>query len=334
MKKLITLLLLLQNIACTNTSQEYIKINPEAQTIQTELIISDKAAPRMYYDIAVIDSCMAVSNFHSDSLLQIRPLNNPEQYLRCFYQGNGPYEYSMPFALGTVRSEYDRLSFFDIQSRKLVTLKIDSGINMKEKIMPDSLPACHDLNETSQLYYGVDVDMVHRLFFICDKTNGRVQKSIEYFPDIQDGYDEFSLPMLYMCSLCVNENSHSVITAMLNMNLIHFYDLEGNRKKSILIGDQLQLPEKGSKSLDFHESNKYFRQICGNEQYVYALYSGKRLEEGASDIFVFDWDGEIKKRYHTDRPLEKLAVTKSDKYLVGIALNEEGGTDIVKIPLE
>ena len=102
----------------------------------------------------------------------------------------------------------------------------------------------------------------------------------------------------------------------------------------VLIGDQLQLPEKGSKSLDFHESNKYFRQICGNEQYVYALYSGKRLEEGASDIFVFDWDGEIKKRYHTDRPLEKLAVTKSDKYLVGIALNEEGGTDIVKIPLE
>ena len=61
MKKLITLLLLLQNIACTNTSQEYIKINPEAQTIQTELIISDKTAPRMYYDIAVIDSCMAVS---------------------------------------------------------------------------------------------------------------------------------------------------------------------------------------------------------------------------------------------------------------------------------
>ena len=101
-----------------------------------------------------------------------------------------------------------------------------------------------------------------------------------------------------------------------------------------MIGDQLQLPKKGSKSLDFYESNKHFRHVCGSDQYVYALYSGKRLEEGASDIFVFDWDGEIKKRYHTDRPLEKLAVTKSDKYLVGIALNEEGGTDIVKIPLE
>lgn len=65
--------------------------------------------------------------------------------------------------------------------------------------MPDSLPACHDLNETSQLYYGVDVDMIHRLFFICDKTNGRVQKVLNIFQTSKMDMMSF----LCLCCICV-----------------------------------------------------------------------------------------------------------------------------------
>ena len=57
---------------------------------------------------------------------------------------------------------------------------------------------------------------------------------------------------------------------------------------------------------------------------IYPKYPGK------SKIMVFTWQGASVAIYHTDVKLERIAVDPSGRYVLGLNITEEGGSDVLK----
>jgi hypothetical protein len=119
---------------------------------------------------------------------------------------------------------------------------------------------------------------------------------------------------------------------MQKMNMLHFYDLEGNRKQSVVVGEKLILPSPSRESLDFSNDATFFTGIAGTDNFVYCLFNGtNNLHNASSDIFVFDWSGNFVKRLHLSENLHKIVVNKEDTAIFGLNENEEGGINVIRI---
>ena len=191
------------------------------------------------------------------------------------------------------------------------------------------MPVVRDYNETDSCVYGIDVDMQHGLFFIYDKHTAQV-KTVDYHRDIKSGYPEGHLSYLYENCLMVNQDAKATCTGLLNLNSLCFYDLKGNLMKEIVIGKELKYPDYDPEFLDFPNAPKYFISLCGTPNYLYALYNGFPGTSGKSKIMVFTWQGAPVAIYHTDVKLEKIAVDPSGRYVLGLNITEEGGSDVLK----
>lgn len=324
-------------ISCSQHPRiEATNITAESQPLQSTIYLSDEQDLNVFYDMAVSDSCILFTDFFSDSLIQIRSLSTPTHCIKSLYKGNGPHEYKLPYFDKAVSQVQDKgITFIDINTQKLATIHMVNGqITVEEDFLPAEFPACSSLNRTKAYTYGVDVEMNNKeLFFIWNNKNNLLEKRIDYYPETNVDYKESSLPFLYQSDICVNPRKETVAVAMLNMNLIQFYDLEGNLKSTSMIGNELLLPQSGNKYLDFSDENKYFIHTCGSDEYVYALYNGTKERNRAYEIFVYDWSGKFINRYKLDKPLHRIASSRSGEYLFGISENAEGGTDVLRISL-
>ena len=103
--------------------------------------------------------------------------------------------------------------------------------------------------------------------------------------------------------------------------------------KDIVIGKELKSPEYDPEFLDFPNAPKYFISLCGTPNYLYALYNGFPGTSGKSKIMVFTWQGAPVAIYQTDVKLERIAVAPSGRYVLGLNITEEGGSDVLKFEL-
>ena len=322
--------------SCSNSRiGQFEQIPASIKSVKTEIFLSDQKTLNMFYDMALLDTCVVLADFYSDSLIQVRSLTNPDYCVRNLYKGNGPDEYKQPYFNREVRPDDNSLLFSDINLRKFGKMTWNQGIlTVKDEFMPADFPSGNSLNETSRFIYGINAELNENgLFFIWDKSNNSLIKQVDYYPDKTSEYDKSSWSFLYQSDICVNEQAKTLVCVLLNMNLLHFYDLEGNVQKIFQVGNRLMLPDTHSQTLDFSESDKYFMQVCGSKEYVFALYNGKELQDGASEILVFDWSGKFIERYKSDKPFVRIAVDNAGKNLLGIHINGEGGTDVFRIIL-
>jgi hypothetical protein len=121
---------------------------------------------------------------------------------------------------------------------------------------------------------------------------------------------------------------------MFYVNYIVFFNLKGEFKKTVTIGNKLNFPV-------FNSSNNpklYFTNTCGTAEYIYCLYKGTTANKALTDskIFVFNWLGEHITTIKTNGNIwNSITVDKNNKYILGLSYrNGYNTTDIVKIPLD
>ena len=72
-----------------------------------------------------------------------------------------------------------------------------------------------------------------------------------------------------------------------------------------------------------------FFSVQTDDQYIYALYSGKTYEDHGTQfgycdyLLVFDWDGNPVKAYHLEMPLTTIYWNRSEQILYGLSIDEE-----------
>ena len=86
------------------------------------------------------------------------------------------------------------------------------------------------------------------------------------------------------------------------------------------------------KAVPTQEAITGYIQLCSTSQYVYALYSGKKLYENwmkSKDILVFDWEGTPVIRYSLDKEAYYIAVNENQQKLYVATKDELGSWEII-----
>lgn len=111
---------------------------------------------------------------------------------------------------------------------------------------------------------------------------------------------------------CVNREKTSVCFAMGAMPVFGFLDIASGKAKGFRL--------KGKYDLSANESRIFFSDVCANDQFIYALYLGKRSSELSAEgsttvLFKLDWNGHILKKYELDGVYMGCNATSDRLYL-------------------
>lgn len=189
-----------------------------------------------------------------------------------------------------------------------------------------------NFNITQNNIYAVPVNReTNELYYIFNPTNGYqwVKTNASLIKILKNK------TWAYTNTICLNENSNSVVSAFRFTNTISFYNLNGELKVVVNCGDSIIKPEVSSiyDNINVERSIKCFTYICGTENYVYCLYDGSSNFSALSKIYVFQWDGKHITTLQTDNNLRAIAVDNEDKYIMAISSNNKNGQDIIKYHL-
>lgn len=127
---------------------------------------------------------------------------------------------------------------------------------------------------------------------------------------------------------------------------IDFFEIVNDKikiKKSLRLGDPICEPVVGSvagggtyHSVQRTENSETgYIGLSATTEYVYALYSDKKLNENgwkSNIVLLFDWDGNPVKKYILNADAYYIAVDENRKNLFAAVKNAEGGWGIVCYP--
>lgn len=303
------------------------------------LYLSEEASLNVFYDICATDSFVYCLDFYNDTILKVFPSAESPSLTGYCMRGQGPNDLLFPFFMRTsFQSTNNRIKLIDLNAWSVKEVNLCNNRNLS-KVEIDTIlslpiiPAIKDYNETDSCIYGIDADMQHGLFFIYNKNSQEIA-TVDYCYDdkeITNKYSSKVLPYLFENHLVVNGNAGMICVGMLNINSLYFFDLTGELKKELVIGNKMIYPEPDSQYLDFPNTKKYFVSMTGTSDFLYCLYNANA--SGLSSVFKFDWEGNLLSVMQTDMKLEKISVNPTDKYIYGIKMSEEGGSDIFRFDI-
>src|SRR5690606_35731157 len=110
-------------------------------------------------------------------------------------------------------------------------------------------------------------------FFIYDEE-ARKKRWIDYFPEMPNSPGNEKLALAYDSFLDVNEDRGLIIQAMKYFNRLNLYDMEGNLKNSVVIGEEV-LPDFSKKSVYLIPQDviSFTVDMHVSDSYVYLLYA-------------------------------------------------------------
>jgi hypothetical protein len=307
--------------------------------IKSEIVFAAEGRDSLniFYNIAIIDSFVVLVNMMNDTLIRVYKNLDFSNCLFKWLKGNGPADFIDPVSINKA-VDYDTIVIYEINSRRIKTIYIDENNkigNIKSEFCNKKIPYIDEFNNTENYITGIDV--TDGKVFIYNKSNQNINK-IDNYPGTNKEYDEERLKSLYLSRITVNEKRESLCSSLRSINCINFYNLQGERKKTIIIGEKLYFPKSHPVFVDFAQEKIHFESISGTDDYVYCLYRNIiSVETIAANvfIFVFNWEGEHITTIKTNGDIWKIAADKGNNYLLGLSSrNGWSSTDIVKIPLE
>ena len=309
------------------------------EKIRGTLYLSENASLNVFYDICASDSFVYCLDFYNDSILKVFPSINSSSLIGYCMKGQGPNDLLFPFFMrNSFQSRNNKIKLVDLNSWSVKEINPFnnnslSRINIDTVLPLPIMPAIKEYNETDSCIYGIDADMQHGLFFIYNKNTQDIS-SVDYYYDdkeISNKYSSKIMPYLFENHLVVNERADAVCVGLINVNALYLFDLTGHLKKELIVGDKITYPEPDPQYLDFPNAKKYFVSMTGTNDFLYCLYNADASV--FSSVFKFDWEGNLLSVMQTDMKLEKISVNPTNKYIYGIKMSEEGGSDIFKFDM-
>lgn len=171
-------------------------------------------------------------------------------------------------------------------------------------------------------------------FYIIDRTT--MEKKGVQNPNIifTDQLPASILSILFDAKMTMKPDRSKVALAGSYLDAIEIFNTNGE------ILNTIKGPEEGfnfafdqAKSLEMNilstnaDTKKAYVNICSTNQYIYALYSGKRKGEESNYnlgncILVFDWDGKPIKKYLLDQELIHFDINEKEQRLYAVSKPE------------
>ncbi|WP_158602668.1 BF3164 family lipoprotein [Proteiniphilum sp. X52] len=247
--------------------------------------------------------------------------------------GNGPGEIISPSSLQLKDGRFlicdtdrKKISRIDISSDTTLTLREVEDINFDTRLFVINYQGSHM----------IATGLFDDAWFASLKGNGEIISKVD-FPSFEETSNTtgMELSMLYISTHIVNKpDNKKVVAATQDLGVISFFNyINGSileeYKQMKYYGPKFILLERGGIAWS-KDGPIGFCDLDCDEDYVYALYSGRTFTEHGMEshhcenLLVYDWDGNPVKHYILDTPLFSMKFDNEKNTIYGIGYNPEG----------
>lgn len=349
LSKICSALILLLLYSCSDvgiTENEKIEISEEALGVEGKPIMSEPLGIleehlMMAFNLFVIrDKLVICKPFAQPNYFEVYD-SKSQEYLGGFIkQGGGPGEFAGVLRSTVASQEEQKLGFIakDI-GRNYYEFSLDSAMKIKGYLTREVAELdVFGLNRTERNNQGEFVTLnlnSPKRIMVFDKNGQNPKQYFSYpFQEDQGELRPEVFGMAYQAFMVRNfrENKIGVFTmSSPNWDVISFSEVEPKLVASHHLGkgefrDDSEIKEKRrSYGVVYSTQNQEgFLKVTSNDEFIYALYSGKTFERYGDDkdfskkVIVLNWDGEIVDRILLEHETQIIAVDQENRWLYSI----------------
>lgn len=169
------------------------------------------------------------------------------------------------------------------------------------------------------------------LFQLSDST-GRAVGRFGLFPDDGMPYGHQYKTMAYQGKMVANPQRSRFAYLMNFGNVFDIYEITDDGSASLIFSihedTPVYEPQQNVIGVRFEQPKFHYSDAYASQRYIYALYSGKKVEQKTNEasqraretptIRVYDWNGNRICDLSADIPLLSICVSADDSYLIGL----------------
>ena len=150
-------------------------------------------------------------------------------------------------------------------------------------------------------------------YYEYELGTGSKKRSFGLFKKVEIKHENDLFPSMvyYNCVDCLSPDKSRIVVAMNFMPVLSVVDVASGVAKGYKL--------KGVKDFSVEEPVSYFADVQADEKYIYALYSGQKIdfETGLKQpdyLFVLDWDGRMVAKYHLNESFSRIHLDGENLY--------------------
>lgn len=321
--------------SCGQRRQENVSVlleEPPAENLAGEsLNIGGLVSPsRLYFNNGKL---LFKDNQSFDAQMYVYDVDSKKttKYIR---RGRGPGELLGAFYFALTEDNKTTL-VFDISLGRILKTKTDSLVF--QEYYPTDLFDCKGMERNISCICGYG----ERVLAMGESVDSRVVELVEgdslkvlagYSPDIYGRYDKDFAVQPYGGVIKANTSRKSCVIACRYADQLEIVSLETG-KPIFIKGPECFEPKseifKGSAGAvvaHSSEEKKGYVDVCCDDRYIYALYSGRETGTPNSSygrsIRVFDWNGEYQVKYILDRDILAIDIDSDNNVVYAISSND------------
>lgn len=279
--------------------------------------------------IYAADRVFGIDRNSQNPFFYINP-NDATDFRTFGAKGQGPDEFLYPTTLQYIGP--NKIMCFNAYPSSVIELDID------EIIKGDKFRKTNEINLENIVGYSlatnynqyVGMGLYDDCMIMLYDSTGRISGRFFEFPNKDEKEQLVSNRvkfMAYQGPFVTNPSKTKVVYAVTSADIIHFYDVSADDIK-IIKKHEGSYPdytpyEEGTSvgATQNATSNLWYISAAATDQFVYLLYSGRSVAQhpmsfwSSEEVHVYDWDGNMVKKYKLDAPCTTLCVSPDDKKL-------------------
>jgi hypothetical protein len=288
--------------------------------------------------ISLTDSAyILVASSNNRDLFNIYRVNDNQLVSRFGMRGMGPNDFTLPLFVKSCPATEETFSVFDVNIGKLSTFRLRDSRPTQTNTTIGDLRFAFNLNRMSDsVFVGTSITGYRGLYYTYN-TKDSTWRWAQYETDYEKRKNIENPTYLYYCALAANAAQGKVVVALRHFNRLLMYDTADTLVKELQIGEEFLEPI--NENVDFDPNPVYFTDAYGTDKYFYALWKDSALDNrkviyNGTAVYQFDWNGKYIRSYTLDKGITQFAVARDDTFLLGLADDGTGLTDVIKYALE
>lgn len=288
------------------------------------------------YHLILKDSFLLTLNQGTEKLCHVFNLNSKKKIIEKIMVGQGPEDMIHPFFVDIESG--DSFQIYEPMNSNVYTYSLDSFLqgNKTESSRKIKLSESPFWGELSLL----DDKMVGSSYrpdapcYVFGSDGKKQPLGFGEYPKGVENYTNMEVLGAYRSIVATNKKNRVAVCHMFT-DLIDFYDENGTLLKRMHGPEHFYTPfiefrdgnMVGSRPDGNYYRDAFYSPLCVGE-YLFVLYNGKFVDKPnydllATNILVFDWDGNPVCRYKLDKGVSRIAVDVERAKIYGISDNPE-----------
>lgn len=290
--------LILFVLSCSSVKKDSIFVdlsNPAIlQSPETILEFDDKYPT----SVKVVDSLLFVIYVKADTCVDVFNILTKQKIKSLGPVGHGADDLINPNFILSV--DNDKVLLDEENLKKILEIKCDvDSMQLKEYIpYPDPIFISSETNFSKNYIVGRKIDAIDgKMFFIYNRNTEEISE-VNCFFDLKESVSDYNYT--FAPTIAFNEQKNRVIAGMYFFDMIHIYDLEGERINTFRFSeDCIPKVDKNTRMLALENGYSGFVRCFSTEKYCYLLRMtiDPMQEKSECMLIQIDWDGNLINSY-------------------------------------